>query len=176
MFIGLVACDICADGDNLRPWFEAFRGKQGLSLRLEGEHFPRQLVSPEVPDLPHQVVTSADGRFRLAGIGRDRLVTVRISGPTIATQDLSVLTRPGRPIEVPEATFLDGKPASVTTYYGATFRHVAAPARPITGIVRDGSQPGIVALGTILSLVALVMDFVFMTGGITYLMTSLRGY
>lgn len=46
----------------------------------------------------------------------------------------------------------------------------------ITGIVRDETQPGIVILGTILSLVALIMDFVFMTGGIAYLMTSLRGY
>jgi RNA polymerase sigma factor (sigma-70 family) len=126
-----------AEREDLRPWLEAVRGKQGLRLRLEGEHFPRQLMSPEVPGLPHKVVTDADGRFRLTGIGRDRLVTVRISGPTIATQELHGLTRPGRPIEVPESTFLDGKPVSVTTYYGATFRHVAAPARPITGIVRD---------------------------------------
>jgi RNA polymerase sigma factor (sigma-70 family) len=126
-----------ADGENLRPWLEAVQGKQGLSLRLEGEHFPRQLMSPEVPGLPHKAVTDADGRFRLAGIGRDRLITVRIGGPTIATQELHVLTRPGRPIEVPESTSLDGKPASVTTYYGATFRHVAAPTKPITGVVRD---------------------------------------
>ena len=29
------------------------------------------------------------------------------------------------------------KPRIVTTYYGATFRHAAAPTKPIVGVVRD---------------------------------------
>jgi hypothetical protein len=124
--------------EDLHPWLEAVKGKEVRSGRLEAEHFPRQLMSLEVPDLPHEMVTDANGRFRLAGIGRDRLVTVRISGPTIATQDLHILTRPGTPIEVPETTFYpDGRPSSFTTYYGAGLRHVAAPTKPVVGVLRD---------------------------------------
>jgi RNA polymerase sigma factor (sigma-70 family) len=127
-----------APGDDLRPWLAAVRGKQGRSPELEERYFPRRLRSAEVPDLPRKAVTDADGRFRLGGLGRNRLVTVRISGPAITTQELHVLTRPGRPIEVPETTFAaDGRPASVTTYYPADFRQVTAPPRLITGVVRD---------------------------------------
>jgi protocatechuate 3,4-dioxygenase beta subunit len=126
-----------AQGDDLRPWLAALKNKEGRSLLLEQQHIRRQLMSAEVPRLPQKTVTDAGGRFRLAGIGRDRLVTVRVSGPTIATQDLHILTRPGQPIEVPRSTYLDGSPASVRTYYGASFRHVATPTRPIVGVVRD---------------------------------------
>jgi RNA polymerase sigma factor (sigma-70 family) len=126
-----------APGEDLRPWLEAVRNKQARNLSLEQKYISRQLMSPEVPGLPHQAVTDPEGRFRLTGIGRDRLVMVRVSGPTIATQDLRVLTRSGQPIEVPETTYLDGRPASVATYYGARFRHVAVPTKPIAGVVRD---------------------------------------
>jgi RNA polymerase sigma factor (sigma-70 family) len=127
-----------APGDDLRLWLRAVEGKQGMSLGLEERYFTRRLRSAEVPDLPRQAVTDPDGRFRFTGIGRDRLITFRISGPTITTQELRVLTRPGRPIQVPESTFYpDGRPASFTTYYAANFRHVTAPARPIVGVVRD---------------------------------------
>src|SRR5262249_51899400 len=79
------------------------------------------------------------GRFRLTGIGRNRLVAAQLDGPTITSQHLHMLTRPGEAIEV---TDYEGKPKSndprrVTTYYGASFRHAAAPTRPIVGVVRD---------------------------------------
>jgi hypothetical protein len=127
-----------APGEDLRPWLDAARNKQARNLSLEQKYISRQLMSPEVPGLPRKAVTDREGRFRLTGIGRDRLVTARVSGPTIATQDLRILTRPGQqPIEVPETTYPDGRPASVRTYYGADFRHVAVPTRPIVGVVRD---------------------------------------
>ena len=46
----------------------------------------------------------------------------------------------------------------------------------MTGIVRDGTQPGMVILGTLLSLVALIVDVLFMTGGFTYLTNTWWGY
>jgi RNA polymerase sigma factor (sigma-70 family) len=126
------------DGEDLRAWLAAVQRREARSLPLEGKYFSRQLMSPEVPDLPHNIVTDADGRFRLTGIGQDRLLTVQVSGPSIATQDLHILTRPGQPIEIPETTFyLNSQPASFTTYYGAKFRHVAEPGRLIVGVVRD---------------------------------------
>ncbi|HJZ56322.1 MAG TPA: hypothetical protein VKE74_15255, partial [Gemmataceae bacterium] len=56
-----------------------------------------------------------------------------------ASQWLHMLTRPGKTIEV---TAYEGRPEyneprTVTTYYGSSFRHVAAPTKPIVGVVRD---------------------------------------
>ncbi len=58
----------------------------------------------------------------------------QLDGPTIASQDLRILTRPGEALTVVPYRF----PAEgTTTYYGADFRHVAAPTKPIVGVVRD---------------------------------------
>jgi RNA polymerase sigma factor (sigma-70 family) len=120
-----------ARGDDLGPWLEAVQGKRGLSGTLEMRYFTRFPGA-----LSGQATTDAEGRFRLAGMGRGRLVTLLLEGPGIASQDLHVLTRPGKALEVPDR----GRPRSarwVTTYYASAFRHVAAPARPVAGVVRD---------------------------------------
>ena len=48
--------------------------------------------------LPASIIatTGLDGRVRLAGIGRDRLAEVFVSGPTIATDQLYIANRDGR--------------------------------------------------------------------------------
>ncbi|MCI0458660.1 MAG: hypothetical protein L0Z62_16990, partial [Gemmataceae bacterium] len=125
-----------APGEDLRPWHEAIKNRQKQSLELENEYLSRGLTSRRAPDLPEKAMSSADGRFCLTGFGRDRLVRVRISGPMITVQDLHILTRPGEPIQVTELTE-DDKPVIFTTYYGASFRHVAVPTKPILGVVRD---------------------------------------
>src|SRR5262249_113813 len=58
---------------------------------------------------------------------------------TIASQQFSMLTRPGATLEVPEfKSFAEyGARGKVATYYGPNFRHVAAPNRPVVGVVRD---------------------------------------
>jgi RNA polymerase sigma factor (sigma-70 family) len=123
-----------APGEDLDPWLEAARGKKDLALELELHYLPRYTNSDS-----RQVTTDADGRFRLTGIGRNRLVHAQLDGPTIASQKISFLTRPGKSIEVaahkerPEY----GEPGMFTTYYGSDFRHVAAPCQPIVGVVRD---------------------------------------
>jgi hypothetical protein len=33
--------------------------------------------------------------------------------------------------------YLDGRPRAIETFYGCSFRHVAAPSRPVVGVVRD---------------------------------------
>src|SRR5206468_9532290 len=108
----------------------AVKDKRARSLETEGEHIPRTLMSQDVPALPRKVVTGADGKFRLGGFGSDRLVLARISAPSIATEDLHVLTRPGRPIKVTQLTS-ERHGTSIATYYGASFRHAAAPTRAI---------------------------------------------
>jgi hypothetical protein len=79
------------------------------------------------------------GRFRLTGIGRNRLVIVQLDGPTIASEYLRIFTRLEEPFKIPD---LEGDPEHGTpqldiNYYGAVFRHVAGPTKPIVGVVRD---------------------------------------
>src|SRR5262249_34964657 len=118
----------------LAPWLEAVRDKKGLSRELERQHLPRYCLAPAP-----EVATDAEGRFKLTGLGRDRLVVLRVDGPMIATQHLRVVGRPGEISEVVEtpANPQYGDPAVVTTYYGADFRHPAPPSRPVVGVLRD---------------------------------------
>ncbi len=110
-----------ASGADLRSWLKAVKGK---ALYRRGFNFV----------LPPKVTTDAEGRFRLTGVGRNRLVRVQLDGPTIASQFLHVLTEPGETITVPDDS--GPEPRSVTCY-APNFRHAAVPTRPILGIVRD---------------------------------------
>jgi RNA polymerase sigma factor (sigma-70 family) len=123
-----------ASGEDLGPWLQAIRDKKGPSLRLQKQYLGLSTLAVQT-----RVTTDAAGRFRLTGIGRNRLVLAQLEGPTITSQELYILTRSGKTFEVP---LLDGRPPSgtpnyVTTYYAASFRHVASPNRPVVGTIRD---------------------------------------
>ncbi len=61
------------------------------------------------------VTTGADGRFQIRGIGRERFVHLRLDGPTIATQIVNVMTRPGEKIRLPlSRRYPRGKPSRTT--------------------------------------------------------------
>jgi RNA polymerase sigma factor (sigma-70 family) len=123
--------------DAITPWLEAVKKKDASGDELEGKYLTRMLMNEEIPDLPREVATDREGRFRLSGIGRDRKVEIRLSGPTIASTDLHVLTRPGEPIEAAKIVLAVRAPVAPRVYYGATFRYAAAPAKPVIGVVRD---------------------------------------
>ena len=72
-----------AVGEDLGPWLEAARARKGPRDQLEQKYLPRSTIAP-APKL----TADAEGRFRLTGIGRDRLVVARLDGPTIASQEL----------------------------------------------------------------------------------------
>jgi RNA polymerase sigma factor (sigma-70 family) len=91
-----------------------------------------------VPVLPREgATTDADGRFRLTGLGRDRLAELVLEGPTIETRagDVYVMTRQVKTFHLPMSRREPGLGNLV--YYGATFQHAAAPTKPIIGTVRD---------------------------------------
>ena len=70
--------------------------------------------------------TNADGRFEIQGIGRDRHVYLKISGPRMATFVASVVTRPIKPI-----------PFRFHETLGSQFEHVASPSVLVEGFVTD---------------------------------------
>jgi hypothetical protein len=79
------------------------------------------------------IKTAADGKFRLTGLGRDRMADLIVEGPDIEYLRIRVTTRPGMTIDgPPHSYFLWWK-----RLYGATFDHLAAPSRPIRGVVCD---------------------------------------
>jgi protocatechuate 3,4-dioxygenase beta subunit len=80
------------------------------------------------------LTTDADGRFRLEGVGRDRVVRFQLRGPGIRYGPVCVLARelkaPVEPRPLPYGP-------TIEPVHGATFEFVAAPARLVRGVVRD---------------------------------------
>jgi len=78
-----------------------------------------------LPGLPAVLATDADGRFRLTGIGRDRISRFSLEGPFIQHTVFEAVARPS------PATPNSGR------IRGAAFDYVASPSRSIRGFVRD---------------------------------------
>ena len=83
------------------------------------------------PGQPASVTTDAEGRFRLTGIGRDRIVNIAVEGPTIQSATITAMTRNAAAVSTPKDAF------GAKTVYGATFDHLIPPGRALTGVVRD---------------------------------------
>src|SRR5262249_38688030 len=101
-------------------------------FRASNHNFARYLwAARKLPGRPASVMTDADGRFRLTGIGRERIVDLRVEGPTIQSASITAMTRNAPAVSSPRDAF-GGK-----TIYGATFDHLIPPGRALTGVVRD---------------------------------------
>jgi hypothetical protein len=101
--------------------------EEGVTRYVEGRldsWSPRSWRGP-FPEQPPGATTDADGRFRLTGLGRDRVVHLALEGPAVQHVVLAAVTRP------PEAIPKDRR------VNGATFDYVASPGRSIRGVVRD---------------------------------------
>jgi RNA polymerase sigma factor (sigma-70 family) len=77
------------------------------------------------PEQPPSATTDADGRFRVTGLGRDRIVSFVLVGPAIRHTSFTAVTRPSTPA------------LSARRFNSATFEHVAFPSQSIRGVVRD---------------------------------------
>ena len=134
-----------ANDDDLTGWLRTAEKKDadGLALFAHVSRKYRQnfIVSDNmlsVEELPAVVpagTSDADGRFRLTGIGRERLAWLWIEGAGIKTAwQIWARTRPGPTLVVPMTRLRNSEKS---TYYGATFEHVVRPSRPIVGTVSD---------------------------------------
>ncbi|MFI5456242.1 MAG: M56 family metallopeptidase [Isosphaerales bacterium] len=119
---------------DLSTWITASKsGKEG-SLETERAYLNRTLWSGGYKPTD-AIVTDAQGRFSVTGVGRERVIELKISGPTVQFKEISVLTRDVEPFRV---TYERRSPDwGVTLYYGANFTHAAAPTKPVIGVVKD---------------------------------------
>jgi RNA polymerase sigma factor (sigma-70 family) len=116
----LTVRSLCAvQGDDLGGYLEEARKGFGLAFAKEWEG---PLLGPAAV-----LTTGADGRFRLDGAGRERVVFFRVEGPAIASTSLEVMTRAAEPVMGPQWRHV----------YGAAFDYVGIASRPIRGMVRD---------------------------------------
>jgi hypothetical protein len=78
--------------------------------------------------------TGPDGSFRLSGLGPDRVADLLISGPSIATTEVSVMSRDEPEIRAPQRAMAGPTPFLVRP---PRFQVAAAPTRRVEGIARD---------------------------------------
>jgi RNA polymerase sigma factor (sigma-70 family) len=117
--------------DDLAAFARALKDKKELYPPLTEHTF-----GVEGGTLFAPVRSGADGRFTIKGIGRERLVGLRIEGPAIVTRDVYAMTRPGETTQAPGyRRYLPN--TDLLTLYSNGFDFVAAPSKVIVGVVRD---------------------------------------
>ncbi len=119
---------------DLTDWLAALKANKKDPWRIEEDHLI-ELASRAFDLLLPAVTTGADGRFELRGIGRERMVHLRIEGPAIATQIVNVMTRLREKIQLPLSR--GHSRGEAITYHGASFEILAEPTKPVVGTVRD---------------------------------------
>jgi len=115
------------DADGIDPYLKLLHDDP---MRASNHRFAKNYWS-RLPGQPASVITDAEGRFRLSGIGRDRIVEIYVEGPTIQSSTMTTMTRKAATVSTPPGTF------GAKTIYGASFDHLIAPGRALTGVVRD---------------------------------------
>jgi RNA polymerase sigma factor (sigma-70 family) len=125
-------------GAIVRLWaLQDWGGEAGLTAYLRavagGTAPPRSQGVNRVPGRANEWKTDEGGRFRLTGLGRDRIALLDVSGPGIARKPIQVMTRAGKPV-VGRVSWAGEAPVTI---YPAKFTYSAKPGRALTGIVRD---------------------------------------
>jgi hypothetical protein len=119
---------------DLSSWLAASTTSSGGSWEIERNYLKRKLW-PRGSGLSIVITTDAQGHFSIAGVGRERLIRLNISGPTIQSKEISVLTRDVAAFHVNHGR---GSPDwGIALYYGTHFTHAFAPTQPVSGIITD---------------------------------------
>ncbi|MFL5342785.1 MAG: sigma-70 family RNA polymerase sigma factor [Gemmataceae bacterium] len=110
---------------------EVRTGGRRVRGRAQHQHLSR-LQAGRIVDAFRPVKTDADGRFRIAGIGRDCIVQLAVSGPSIQHQTLTARTQAGPPVSRP----VTERQQEPLTILGSNFDLHVKPARLLRGTVR----------------------------------------
>jgi RNA polymerase sigma factor (sigma-70 family) len=116
--IEVAGLDQNRDGD-LKAWFKA----RGARYAVEMKHIGGTAVEG-----PVTATTGKDGRFRLSGFGRGRVVSLDIKGPNIENGFIYVVTTTQN---------VPSERTSVLGVFPPTFDYVPGPSRPIIGTIRE---------------------------------------
>ncbi len=112
-------------------------------------HFSRSLPV-ELSTLIAPSKTASDGRFKLTGAGRERLVSLLVAGPKIETRVLQVMTRvgPASSVRFARPDVEQARPIREIVIHAIGFDFVAAPTRTVEGNVNDAAKglpiPGVI--------------------------------
>jgi RNA polymerase sigma factor (sigma-70 family) len=111
--------------------FNLWQGLEDLTLAANptaSMRIPRELL------VPISTTTGADGRFKLTGIGRDRIAELMIFGTGIATTRAHVFSRPEPEIRISDRRMMRREPSIV---HAPKFQLALAPSVRVQGKVRD---------------------------------------
>jgi RNA polymerase sigma factor (sigma-70 family) len=115
-------------GEDLTPWLKELQATANDSEAAHAAHLKYARRTSSVRGIlgsPKSVKTDANGRFQLRGFGRERIVDLRVEGPSIESSYVTVISRAGAMKEMP------------SHLKGANFDYVAAPGKSIRGTVRE---------------------------------------
>lgn len=121
-----------APDENLQPWIDAL--KSGRPLWQASADHNHQMFALNVIDRADSFVTDNDGRFRIKGVGRDRIVRVMLAGPQAARQIFRMVSRDTEPLPT---NLMPSSKDGDKVYGASTDAIVVAPSQPIVGTVRD---------------------------------------
>jgi beta-lactamase regulating signal transducer with metallopeptidase domain len=119
---------------DLTAWIAASKSGKDGSNETERAYLTRTLWRGS-DVAPPKIVTDAQGRFSIIGVGRERVIEIKVSGPMVQSKEIKVLTRDVEPFRVTSAR--GSSDWGIALYYGARFTHAAAPTKPVAGIVKD---------------------------------------
>jgi RNA polymerase sigma factor (sigma-70 family) len=135
---------------DLGPWIKELKKQDDQQNEVSLKHLKLRFpLLQKAPELVPATTTDSDGRFRVRGVGRERVAELKIEAPTIRVIQASVMSRHGGMFEslrIPQFPSV-GK----WTYHDARPQLVASPCRSIEGVVRDSKTGAPVAGATITS-------------------------
>ncbi len=128
-------------GEDLTGWLRAVE-REGADFDRSRGQYQESYVGSDGPreDQISRILTvtaDQDGKFRLSGVGRERIAHLRIGGPGIVTEKIHARTRNGPALKVRHVYHTGA--GQELTFYGARFGHNAPASAPITGTVRDAN-------------------------------------
>src|SRR5262249_42622134 len=116
--VQVLALDEPSDG-GLDAWIDGQKRNHSIDVKR---------LRPAALGVPTTFKTGKDGRFRLNGFGRERVVFLQASGANLSSAQFWVLTRAKAP---------EGLRTGYYGTYAATFDFHVKPSKPIVGTVRD---------------------------------------